>query len=154
MSSVRFCHRLALSLAGLLLSSVGSWGAGPFSFYALNPCRIVDTRFAPFGTPLSSGQAYSYKVVGLCGVPASAKSVFLNIAVVSPTDGGYLVAYSNPGSPPGTSNVNVDPGERALANGAIVTLGTDPALQLTAVYGTCCGQGTTHLVLDVMGYFQ
>jgi hypothetical protein len=49
--------------------------------------------------------------------------------------------------------VNVDAGERALGNGGIFVIGTDPALQLTAVYGTCCGHGTSHLVVDVMGYY-
>jgi hypothetical protein len=49
--------------------------------------------------------------------------------------------------------MDVDPGERGLANGGAFPVGTDPSLQMTAVYGTCCGHGTSHLVVDVMGYY-
>jgi hypothetical protein len=136
-----------------LLLSLTAEAAGPTKFYAVTPCRIVDTWFPPFGTPITSGAPFSFKVVGLCGVPLNAVAVFLTVTSASPTDGGYLVVYPNPGSPPGTSVVNVDAGERALGNGGIFALGSDSALQLTAVYGTCCGHRTTDLIVDVMGYY-
>ena len=142
---------LLFVVGGFLLWSDGSRAAGPFSFYALNPCRILDTRNT--GIPVTSGIQSNYKVVGLCGVPSSAKSVFLNVTVVSPTCSTFLNVYAYPGPFPGTSTVNSHTGERAIANGAIVALGTDPAYQVSVMYGggPC---GTTELVLDVMGYFQ
>ncbi len=143
---------LALGLTGFLLGPPGSRGAGPYAFYALNPCRILATRLVP-GVPLNSGTQYNYKVVGLCGVPLSAKAVFLNVAVVSPTVGTFFNVYPYPGPSPGTSTVNVNAGERALANGAVVSMGSDPAFQVSAIFGAGPG-GTAHLVLDVMGYFQ
>jgi hypothetical protein len=127
-------------------------GDGPFGFRALTPCRLLDSRISP-GVPLDSGPPYNYRVKGVCGVPVAARAVFLNVAVVSPSAQGFVGVYPYPGPYPGISTVNVNAGERALANGAIVPLGTDGTFQLSAVYGTCCG-GTTHLVLDVMGYFQ
>jgi hypothetical protein len=136
-----------------LLLAVSAKAAGPTKFYAVTPCRLVDTRFPPFGTPITTGAPFTFRVVGTCGVPLSAVAVFLTVTAVSPTDGGYIVVYPNPGSFPGTSLVNVDAGERALGNGGIFVVGTDPSLQLTAVYGTCCGHGTTHLAVDVMGYY-
>ena len=144
--------RAFLLFAAALLLPLRMSANGPFKFYAVTPCRILDTRLSP-GNPLVAGPSYRYRVVGICGVPLSATAVFLTVTVVSPTDAGYVVVYPNPGSFPGTSMVNVKPGERALANGAIIGVGTDAALQLSAAYETCGGQGTTHLVLDVMGYF-
>jgi hypothetical protein len=112
----------------------------------------VDTRLSP-GTPLTNGVAFNFKVIGVCGVPSSAAAVFLTVTSVLPTYGGYILVYAHPGSPPGTSVVNVNAGERALANGGIFPVGTDPALQVSTVYVSCCGPGTSHLVVDVMGYY-
>lgn len=137
-----------------LLLGLTAEAAGQTKFYAVTPCRLVDTRFPPFGAPITSGAPFNFRVVGTCGVPLGTAAVFLTVTSVSPTDGGYIVIYPKPGSAPGTSVVNVNPGERALGNGGIFVVGTDPSLQLTAVYGTCCGLGTTHLVVDVMGYYM
>lgn len=144
----------AILFAGLLLVAPPSaWAAGPLKFYAVTPCRLVDTRSSP-GAPIDSGAVFSFQVIGTCGVPLSATAVFITVTSVSPTAGGFIVVYPNPGYPPATSTLNVDAGEYALANGMIVGLGTDPARQLNATYGTCCGPGpTTHLAVDVMGYY-
>jgi hypothetical protein len=138
-------------LACLLDSGVASAG-GPYRFYPVNPCRLLDTRLDP-GVPLTITQQYDYKVTGRCGVPAAAKAVFLNVVSISPTNQGFISAYPYPGPFPGNAVVNVDPGERALANGAIIPLGTDPNLQLSVVYGAA-GGATSHLVLEIMGYFR
>jgi hypothetical protein len=65
-----------------------------------------------------------------------------------------MVLWPTGGSVPLVSTLNFAAGEPAIANGAIipVAVGT-PDLSVT--YGTCCG-GTfsTHLILDVTGYFQ
>jgi hypothetical protein len=116
--------------------------------------RDIEFALEESSTPtVTSGAVFNFRVIGTCGVPLSAASVFITVTAVSPTAGGFIVVYPNPSYPPATSLLNVDPGERALANGTIVGLGTDPALQLSATYGTCCGQGSTHLVVDVMGYY-
>ena len=51
------------------------------------------------------------------------------------------------------STINASAGEPALANGAIVPLTVDPTFNVSVVYGTA-GGGTTHVILDVTGYFQ
>lgn len=136
----------------LLTVSKSATADGPFKFYPVNPCRLLDTRVDP-GVPLTSGPAYGYRVVGRCGVPVAARAVMLNVVSVSPTAQGFIAAYPYPGPFPGISIVNVNAGERTLANGAVVPLGEDPSFQLTATYGTCCG-GTSHLVLEIMGYYR
>jgi hypothetical protein len=113
---------------------------------------LLDTRLTP-GSTLTSGPEYDYQVVGRCGVPVAAKAVSLNVVGIQPTAAGFLAVYPNPGAFPGVSTVNVNAGERALANGAVVRLGTDPNFQLTVTYGTAAG-GTTELVLEILGYFR
>lgn len=146
--------RLVWTASLLFISAAGVFADGPFKFHPVNPCRLIDTRLNP-GVPLTSGPAYHYQVVGHCGVPVAAKAVFLNIVSVAPTAQGFIAAYPSPGPFPGISIVNINAGERALANGAVVPLSADPNYlgKLTATYGTCCG-GTSHLVLEIMGYFR
>jgi len=141
-----------LTIGATLLLPYAVLATGPAQFYAVTPCRLVDTRVSP-GTPIASGAVFSFRVIGICGVPRNATAAFITVTAVSPTDGGFIVVYPNPGYPPLSSLVNVNPGERALANGTIAALGTDPVLQMNATYGTCCGHGSTHLVVDVMGYY-
>lgn len=148
-----FSARLLITIASLMAPAAAT-AAGPYKFYPVNPCRFVDTRRSP-GTPLAAGTAYNYAVIGRCGVPPKATAVFLNVVAVAATDQGFVTVYPYPGPFPGISIVNVDAGERAIANGAIIPLGSDNALQLTAVYGTCCGPPAhAGLVLEVMGYFS
>lgn len=118
----------------------------------MTPCRILDTRVSP-GVPLTSGPQYNYPVWNLCGIPQTARGAALNLTVVSPTAAGFVAAYPYPGPYPGISTINVNAGEPALANGAIVPLGLDYTYELSVAYGTSRG-GTTHLVIDVTGYFQ
>src|SRR5712691_11259221 len=101
----------SIFLAAALLFPSAAGATGPTKFYAVTPCRLVDTRLSP-GTPITSGAPFTFRVIGTCGVPLSAAAVFLTVTSVSPSDGGYIVVYPNPGSPPGTSVVNVDAGER------------------------------------------
>lgn len=114
----------SLACGAVLLIAATVRADGPFKFHPVNPCRLLDTRLDP-GVPLTSGPAYHYKVVGRCGVPVAAKAVFLNIVLVSPTAAGFVAAYPYPGPFPGISIQNVNAGERALANGAVVPLSTD-----------------------------
>ena len=79
----------------------GSDGSGEFdytltlsaSYFTVAPCRVADTRNPPGpsgGPPLSANTIRSFPVAGICGIPASAAGVAINIAVFAPTDGGDL----------------------------------------------------------------
>jgi hypothetical protein len=124
----------------------------PTRFFAVTPCRLLDTTQSFPITPISSGVPYGFQVIGKCGIPSAATAVYINLVSIAPSTGGFLTAYPNPGNVPGTSIVNVDAGERWLANGTIVALGSDPTFQLNLIYGTGIA-GSTHVIVDVMGYY-
>ncbi len=121
------------------------------SFFTATPCRILDTRTSG---ALVSGQTYEVDVATLCGVPATARSIAVNIAVVNATAAGYLTLWPAQSTSPGTSSINFHAGD-ALANNAILVLagssGSSGALWVQANVG---GGGTVQLILDVSGYFE
>jgi hypothetical protein len=127
---------------------------GPFQYFALTPCRIVDTRNANGvdGGPLLHGNAAArnFQVRGTCGVPSTAAAVTINVTVVTPTSSGFLTLWPSGGAQPTVSTINFVPADNVLANGAIVPLST-AVDDLSVFFG---GAGTTHLVIDVTGYFQ
>ena len=145
------------AVAGVLLTASAASAAGPFPFYSLSPCRVVDTRdpVGPAGGPSLAGQATrSFPITGgSCGIPTTAKAVVINVTVVGPTGSGHLRIWPYNTTMPLVSTLNFDAGEPAIANGAIVPMTTDPAANISVFLGT--GAGTNaHLVLDVTGYFQ
>ena len=87
--------------------------------------------------------------VNQCGIPATAKSVSVNVTITAPSDAGALTLYPAGIPVPGTSTINYRPGQ-TRANNTILTLG--PA----GDFNVYCGQasGTVHFIVDVSGYFQ
>ncbi len=115
------------------------------NFYTLTPCRILDTRS---GQPLSAGVDRTIPITGLCNVPSTAKGVSLNITVAGPTASGFVKLFPAGGTVPVTSAINYSTGV-TRANNGIYGLGTGGAL-----VGRSDPAGTTHLILDVNGYFE
>jgi hypothetical protein len=140
----------------MLLRVQDAGGGGPYHFYSVTPCRIVDTR-GPVGVnggpALFSGTPRGFSIRGSCGIPFTAQAAAFNVTMVAPTQNGYLKVWPYDTAAPGTSNVNAPANIVAIANGALVSLASDPTLQVSMVYGTV-QQGTAHVVLDVTGYFQ
>jgi len=127
--------------------------AGP-RFFSVTPCRIVDTRAgsgAPIGGPaLSSGGIRDFLVRNKCGVPATAKTVSINVTVVAPASSGF-VRFSPSCQMPNASTINFGPGQ-VRANNAILAVGNaDGVLSASAFLD---GGGTVDLLIDVNGYFQ
>ena len=121
-------------------------------YYTLTPCRVVDTRDAagPYGGPsLSAGATRAFVMAGPCAIPAEADAVAVNITVTEPTAPGYLTLYPLGVARPLASTINYGPGQ-TRANNAIVQLGSGDSIAVT------CGQssGTTHVIIDVVGYFR
>jgi len=130
---------------------------GPYSFYSLAPCRVIDTRGTPgpTGGPfLSANATRSFPVLGACGLPADAKAVTFNITITGPTDLGDLRVYPFGVTEPLASVINWVTSDFAVANGAIVpvTAGTN---NITVKCDMPAGSsGHVHLVVDVTGYFK
>jgi hypothetical protein len=150
-----------LFAAATVLTVSAASAAGPFQFHSVTPCRLADTRDPAGltgGPALQSNVVRNLAVYGAnarpCGISTSAKAVALNVTVVTPSNFGYLTAYPYNTLRPIVSTINFNPGEPALANGAIVPLTTDSSFQLAIYPFLSGGSGSVHLVLDITGYFQ
>jgi hypothetical protein len=120
------------------------------SFYAVSPCRVLDTRDGPpGGTPLLAGSVRTFAVRGLCAVPASARAVAANVTIVQPSHAGNLRLFPTGSPAPLASTVNFQPGQ-VRANNAILGLGSAGQVSVQ----TDMAAGAVHLVLDVVGWFE
>src|SRR6266511_1400636 len=141
---------------GCLLAASSASAAGPYQFFTLVPCRVVDTRnpTGPLGGPsLAAATTRSFPVTGTCGIPSTAKAVVFNVAIVAPTGSGNMRIWPYNTTMPLVATINFDAGEPAIANGAIAPLTTNPTANISVYLQT--GPGThADLVLDVTGYFQ
>jgi len=122
------------------------------SFYTVAPCRAVDTRTAngPYGGPaLAAGEDRAFLLAGRCGIPATAKSVSVNLTVVAPPVAGFLTLHPSGLVAPPTSTLNYAAGA-VRANNAVISLGDGGNLSVQ------CAQrsGTAQVIIDVNAYFQ
>jgi hypothetical protein len=131
---------------GLFMVPIGSGD----EFYSVTPCRVVDTRNpnGPLGGPaLVANTTRTFDPRNTCVIPLTALSIAANVAVVSPSSGGYLTVYPAGHPLPPVSTINVNPGV-TRANNGIFELGP------SGVSVNChLVSGTAHFVLDVTGYF-
>jgi hypothetical protein len=119
-------------------------------YYTLAACRLADTRdtVGPYGGPaLPSGGTREFVMAGRCGIPANAVAIAVNLTVTQPTAPGNLIIYPLGVAPPTTSVINYNAGQ-TRANNAIVPVGASRSIAITGQ-----GSGTTHVIIDVVGYF-
>jgi len=100
------------------------------------------------GAPLTCGTDLNFAVGGTCGVPASVKSVSLNVTATAPTAKGNLSVFAAGAPAPLVSSLNYAAG-LTRANNAVTPLSASGQI---AVH--CAPSGTTHVIVDVNGYFQ
>jgi hypothetical protein len=120
-------------------------------FYAVPPCRLVDTRDPP-ATPLAANTTRTFQMSGSCAIPTSAKAVVLNVTAVAPTDLGNLRLYPAGEAAPLASALNFVPGQ-TRANSAMVRLGASGRIDVQCDMPPG-STGRTHLVVDTTGYFR
>lgn len=141
-----------LSIVGLMGALSAAAQSGPYQFFAVAPCRVVDTRnpISTNGGPImGNGGQRDFAVRGNCGIPASAKAVSLNVTITAATQSSFLTLWPSGGARPVVSTINFSPTDPALANGAIVGLSTNT--NDLSVFNV---SGNVHVILDVTGYFQ
>lgn len=126
--------------------------SGGLDFVAVAPCRVADTRETTgfptlFGAPvLGAGSTRTLAIpAGGCPIPAAASAYALNLTVVPSEPLGYLTTWPAGLPLPLVSTLNSYRGF-VVANAALVPAGLDAAVSF---YVT----GTTHLVVDINGYF-
>ena len=118
-------------------------GAGGLSFYALTPCRVVDTRHVGNGQPFT-GELTVDVENSPCGPPATSQGYVFNATVVPQGPLSYLTLWPDPQQQPTVSTLNALDGA-ITSNMAIV-----PNVNgKTDAYAA----GHTQLILDISGYF-
>jgi uncharacterized repeat protein (TIGR01451 family) len=121
------------------------------SYYAVVPCRLLDTRLAdgPYGGPaLASGVQRDVDAAGgSCGIPAAARALALNVTVVNSGAAGHFTLFEDGTAVPLTSTLNFGSGQ-TRANNAVVPLANGVfTLHNSSV-------GTNDATIDVVGYFE
>lgn len=125
----------------------------PLAFVAVAPCRVADTRPAggftgAYGPPaLGSNLPRSFPIAGaVCGIPATAQALSLNVTVTNAQGAGDIRIYPQGSAAPTVSTLNYLAGQ-TIANAAVVATGTAGGVTLVAdVSGT-------DVLIDTNGYY-
>jgi hypothetical protein len=88
-------------------------------------------------------------VAGLCGVPATATAVAVNLTVVNPSSTGHLRVAGEGAAALSTSSINFK-AQQILANNGIFALSDLGTLSVYCSMST----GSVHLLVDVFGYLE
>lgn len=117
---------------------------GRLSLYSFGPCRVFDSRLNN-GSPVPASATKIDMASTSCGAPATAKAYLANVTVVPQGVLHYLTLWPDGGQQPLVSTLNATggaiPSNMAIipaTNGMIDAFPYDP----------------THLVVDLLGYFQ
>lgn len=131
----------------VVVDVVGWYGPrGTARFTPVQPVRAVDTRDT--SAPLGEGATRRVPLVGATGLPADSEAATVMLAATAQSSPWtFLTTWGAGTSRPETSVLNTGRG-RDQANMAIVRIGEGGAVD---VYNNL---GTTHVVLDVTGYFR
>ena len=122
-------RQIRISFLVLVAAVVGLPAAAQLDFYTVTPCRVYDSRGG--GGPLDQGTTYTIPVAGLCGVPAGAVAVALNVTIVGATGSGDLVVFPAGAAVPGAGEVPFKAG-KTQAIVQMVELGTNGELSFRA----------------------
>ena len=138
---------LGAGLAQVVPQALATTSSGERAiFEPLTPARLMDTRLT--GNPFTRQEQRSLTIVGTGGVPADATAVLLNVTIVGSTGPGFLSLFPADTDWPGSSNLNFYPNEDT-PNAVTVKLSAGGAVK---IYNG--SEGTTQVVVDVMGYYR
>ena len=117
------------------------------------PARVLDTRQGGHTLdgmhqgvgPIAANTTYQLPMAGRVDIPAGAKTVVLNVTAVQPNSAGFLTVFPCGEAVPNASNLNFAVGD-VVPNSVLARVGTA---------GNVCfrSSATTHLLVDVSGYF-
>jgi PQQ-like domain len=131
----------------------GTAGGTGSVFTPVTPIRILDTRNGTGGVsmPVGANQSIAVQVAGTGGVPTMTstippKAVVVNVTAVGPTSAGYLTAWPDAVTQPGTSDLNFIAGQ-TVPNLVIVQVGTTGKIDVYNAFGS------TNVLIDVMGWY-
>ena len=128
------------SVATDVLVDVFGWFDG--TFRPIPNARLLDTRST---APLAGDQVVRVQITGRDGVPASAKSVAVNVTAVDARSAGFATVYACEANRPNVSKINFFAGE-TVANTTFIGLDSGGGL---CIYTS----GTADYLMDVFGWF-
>jgi hypothetical protein len=101
------------------------------TFVALNPARLLDSRFGNgLSGKFSAGAPRTFQVSGRGGVPVNATAVTGNLTVTNASNSGAAFLGPVPTPAPSSSTLNFPVGDNR-ANGVTVALGSGGTLSIT-----------------------
>jgi hypothetical protein len=143
-----------------VMIDVVGWIEPDSTYTATEPTRIVRTSsgagvIGPIGQRLESQTLYAVPIEDETLVPTTATAVVLTVTAVNPSDPGHIRVYPDTDGtgmtpPPATSNINYIVG-RAIPNLVVVQL---PPNRTINFYNDQSNNGTTHLLVDIVGYIE
>ncbi len=128
---------------GFVADVLGYYTSSGSRYVPLTPRRILDTRTA---APVTAGTDRTVIIAAHNGVPAGATAVIVNTTGVGASQPLNLQVYPT-GNPPSPRTSTVSPQDGyPVPDLVVMRLGTGGAINLSA------SSGSTHVVLDVVGY--
>ncbi len=145
-----------IGLAGIAVAALAPCTAQAqtgLSYYAITPCRVVDTRSSIDPATVKRGtftngetREYTFSASTDCpGLPSNAGGWAVHLSYKPTSLAGYITVYPSGASQPGTSTLLGYPGKWTGDN-AIVPAGTNGVLELYCQYAG-------NVIIDVEGYF-
>ena len=134
-----------------------NFALGPLDsrFHSVTPCRVLDTRITgpSLGNVASEWDAKWVALTEVCGIPASARAVAVNVTVTGATGSGHLTAFTD--RLPIVSTLNFRAGQ-TRGNSAVLALDALGYIKLRAVLvsDVVYPFPVAHVIIDVSGYFQ
>ena len=128
------------------------------ALHPVEPTRVFDSRWPGFGGRLASGSSTPIQVevgrnldgsvanTGL--VPTGATALCFTITVADTQAGGFLAVTAHNASAYRASAINWTSSGQVLANSTLVKLASFPEIRVW-----CDGGGSTHVLIDVLGYY-
>jgi len=122
-------------------------------FHSLpTPARLLETRpgqpvgcFKP-GVPIAANGTLIQQGNNTCGIPATAQALVGNATSITPSGGGYLTLFPNGAAQPTVATSNYS-GNDVINGPFTVGLGTGGQFKIFSL-------ASTHLVVDILGYFS
>ncbi|WP_460494273.1 hypothetical protein [Dactylosporangium cerinum] len=119
--------------------------------------RVVDTRDKGWGGPLPGKWSLSALVDYGKTINPHVRALAINITAVTPTSSGHLTTWNGGGPPPLASTLNYTPNS-VVPNFAVVPImyceRTPSCAGIPEISVYNGSSGTTHVVIDVLGFFD
>jgi PKD repeat protein len=152
--SIVYKNGLTTGSTHVLLDVTGYFrvSTGGSTYHAVAPVRVLDSRSGKgLSGTFKPSVPRQLTVGGTPGIPANAVAITANLTVTDQTRRGFLSITPIANANPNTSSLNFPLGD-IRANGVTVPLTGSPGT-LWIVYKNGLTTGSTHVLLDVTGYF-